>query len=106
MWTAVPRVVPHRLWYWLSDYLTRASPAPHSRGSLRDPALDRGAIHDYETCAHRALKKQSKTLIGSTFNPFEPLLVDDNGQHEQCGDENPRAVWKVLPYNCRGQFIE
>jgi len=25
--------------------------------------LDRGAIHDYETCAHRALKKQSKILI-------------------------------------------
>jgi len=44
------------------ECLTRAPPAPHSRGSLRDPALDRGAIHDYETCTHRALKKQSKTL--------------------------------------------
>ena len=50
------------------QFLTRASPAPHSRGSLRDPALDRGAIHDYETCAHRALKKQSKTLTAPTLN--------------------------------------
>gem|GEM_PF-3774227 len=55
-------VIPHYQFLTRMFSLTRASPAPHSRGSLRDPALDRGAIHDYETCAHRALKKQSKTL--------------------------------------------
>jgi len=60
---------------WLS-FLTQAPPAPHSRGSLRDPALDRGAIHDYETCAHRALKKQSKTLISR--RALAPGFLDES----------------------------